>query len=327
VRRRDFITLIGGAAVARPFVARSQQPAIPAIGYLNTRAAGEDEHLVAAFHQGLKETGYVESRNVTIEYRWAEGRNDRLPALAADLVRRQVAVIAAGGTPPTIAAKAATAMIPIVFVTGADPVEIGLVASLSRPGGNLTGITTLTSVVAQKKLELLHDLLPAATVIALLINPTNPILAETNRRDLQAAARTLGLQILILRASSEREFETAFATLVEQRAGGLVIGTDAFFNSRSRELAALAARHAVPSISQFRGFAAAGGLMSYGATNTDEYHLVGVYTGRILKGENPADLPVQQATKADLIINLSTANALGLEVPPTLIARADEMIE
>ena len=327
MKRREVITLLGGAAAAWPLAARAQQPAIPAIGYLNTRAAGEDGHLLAAFHQGLKETGYFESRNVTIEYRWAEGRNDRLPALAADLVRRQVAVIAAGGIPATNAAKAATATTPIVFVTGADPVEIGLVASLNRPGGNLTGITTLTSVVAQKKLELLHDLLPTATVIALLINPANPILAETNRRDLQAAARTLGLQIHVLRASSEREFEPAFATLVQQRAGALVIGTDAFFNSRSRQLAALAARHAMPSISQFRGFAVTGGLMSYGATNTDEYHLVGVYTGRILKGEKPADLPVQQATKPDLIINLKTANALGIEVPMVLLARADEVIE
>jgi putative ABC transport system substrate-binding protein len=324
MERREFITIVVGTAAARPLAARAQQPAIPAIGYLNTRAAGEDEHLLAAFHQGLKETGYVESQNVRIEYRWAEGRNDRLPALAADLVSRQVAVIAAGGTPPTIAAKAATATIPIVFVTGADPVEIGLVASLNRPGGNLTGITTLTSNVAQKKLELLHDLLPTVTVIALLINPTNPILAEINRRDLQAAARTLGLLILMLRASSEREFEAAFATLVQR---GLVIGTDAFFNSRSRQLAALAARHSVPSISQFRGFAAAGGLMSYGASNTDEYHLVGVYTGRILKGEKPADLPVQQTAKAELIINLKTAKAIGLTIPPPLLARADEVIE
>ena len=327
MERREFITLVVGTAAAWPLAARAQQPAIPAIGYLNTRAAGEDEHLLAAFHQGLKETGYVESQNVRIEYRWAEGRNDRLPALAADLVSRQVAVIAAGGTPPTIAAKAATATNPIVFVTGADPVEIGLVASLNRPGGNLTGITTLTSKVAQKKLELLHDLLPTATVIALLINPTNPILAETNSRDLQAAARTLGLQILMLRASREREFETAFATLVQQRAGGLVIGTDAFFNSRSRQLAALAARHSVPSISQFRGFAAAGGLMSYGASNTDEYHLVGVYTGRILKGEKPADLPVQQAAKAELIINLKTAKALGVTIPIPMLGRANEVIE
>jgi putative ABC transport system substrate-binding protein len=327
MRRRDFITLFGGAAAAWPLVVRAQHLAVPAIGYLSTRAAGEDGHLLAAFHQGLKETGYVESRNVTIEYRWAEGRNDRLPALAADLVRRQVAVIAAGGTPPTIAAKAATATIPIVFVTGADPVEIGLVASLNRPGGHLTGITTLTSVVAQKKLELLHELLPTATVIALLINPTNPILAETNRRDLQAAARTLGLHILMLQASSERELETAFATLIQQRAGGLVIGTDAFFNSRSRQLAALAARHAVPSISQFRGFAAAGGLMSYGATNTDEYHLVGVYTGRILKGEKPVDLPVQEPVKFEVAINLKTAKALGLEVPTSILLRATEVIE
>jgi putative ABC transport system substrate-binding protein len=219
MRRREFMTLVGGAAVAWPLAARTQQPAIPAIGYLNTRGAGEDEHLLAAFHQGLEETGYVENQNVRIEYRWAEGRNDRLPALAADLVSSQVAVIAAGGTPPTIAAKAATATIPIVFVTGADPVEIGLVASLNRPGGNLTGITTLTSKLAQKKLELLHDLLPTAAVIALLINPTNPILAETNRRDVQAAAGTLGLQIFTLRLSSEREFETAFATLAQQRAG------------------------------------------------------------------------------------------------------------
>jgi putative ABC transport system substrate-binding protein len=306
---------------------RACQPAMPAIGYLNTRSAGEDENLLAAFHQGLKETGYVESQNVRIEYRWAEGRNERLPILAADLVRRQVAVIAPGGTPPTIAAKAATATIPSVFVTGADPTEIGLVASLNRPGGNLTGITTLTSTVAQKKLELLHELLPTATVIALLINPTNPILAETNRRDLQAAARTLGLQVLMLQASSEREFETAFATFFQQRVGGLVIGTDAFFNSRSRQLAALAARHSVPSISQFRGFAAAGGLMSYGARNTDEYHLVGVYTGRILKGEKPADLPVHQAAKAELIINLKTAKALGVSVPIPILGRADEVIE
>jgi putative tryptophan/tyrosine transport system substrate-binding protein len=281
-----------------------------------------------AFHQGLGETGYVEGRNVTIEYRWAEGHNDRLPALVADLARLEVAVIAAtGGTAVALAAKAATTTIPIVFNIAADPVALGLVASLSRPGGNLTGVTSLSVQVAPKRLELLHELLPAVTVVALLINPTNPILAEIQSRDLQAAAGPLGLQLHVLHASTERDFDAVFATLAQLRAGALVIGTDLFFNTRSEQLAALTVRHAVPAIFQYREFAAAGGLMSYGNAIADPYRLVGVYTGRILKGEKPADLPVQRATKVELIINLKTAKALGLAVPLPLLGRADEVIE
>ena len=325
MNRREFISLLGAAA-AWPLAARAQS-ALPVIGFLSVASPDRWAGRMRAFHRGLSETGFVEGRNVAIEYRWAEGQNDRSPALVADLMRRQIAVIVAPGPSAALAAKAATATIPIVFVTAVDPVALGLVASLNRPAGNRTGVTSLNVEVGPKQLELLHELVPTATIIALLVNPTSPNLAESTTKGVQAAARTLGLQIHVLRASSEREFEPAFATLVQQRAGALVIGTDAFFNSRSRQLAALAARHAMPSISQFRGFAVAGGLMSYGATNTDEYHLVGVYTGRILKGEKPADLPVQQATKPDLIINLKTANALGIEVPMVLLARADEVIE
>jgi putative ABC transport system substrate-binding protein len=326
MKRREFITLLGGAAMACPVGALAQQPAMPAVGFLNGASYDLSAYLVSAFHQGLGETGYVEGRDVVIEYRSADGQYDRLPALAADLVRRQVSVIAATGTPTGLPAKAATATIPIVFVTGSDPVEQGLVASLNRPGGNLTGTTTLAVELGQKRLELLHELVPSATLIAVLVNPTGPNLAAVSR-DLQAAARTLGLPIHILHASTAHDLEAAFATMVELHTGALVIGTDTFFNSQSARLAALALRHAVPAIYQYREFAAAGGLISYAGSITDAYRVAGVYTGRILKGEKPSDLPVQQSTKAELFINLKTARALGLEVPASVLARADEVIE
>jgi ABC-type uncharacterized transport system substrate-binding protein len=273
------------------------------------------------------QTGYIEGQNLTIEYRWAEGRNDRLPALATDLIRRPVAVIAASTTPSALALKAATTTIPIVFFVAGDPIALGLVASLNHPGGNLTGTTTLTLEVGQKWLQLLHEMVPTATTFALLVNPTSPNLAEAQSLDLQKAARALGLQVHLLQASTDQDFDTVFATLAKLRAGGLVISSDSFFFTRSEQLAALAAQHAVPAIFGFREFAAAGGLMSYGASVTDQHRTLGVYIGRILKGEKPSDLPVQQATKVELIINLKTARALGLEIPPTLLARADEVIE
>ena len=324
MRRREFITLLGGVA-AWPLPARSQQAAIPVIGFLNTRAPDQDAYALAAFREGLKETGYVEGRNVTIEYRWAEGRSDRLPTLAADLVRRQVTVIAANSQ-ATVAAKAATTTIPIVFITGADPVQIGFVASLNRPGGNLTGVTSLDTELGRKRLQLLHELLPNAGTIAALINPTFPG-SDIQARDLHAAAGKLGLQLHILHASTERDINTAFANLAPLQASGLVIGNDPFFNSWSEQLAALALSHAVPAIYESREFVAAGGLMSYGGRIADLYRLLGVYTGRILKGDKPADLPVLQETRVELIINLKTAKALGLDVPQSLLGRADEVIE
>jgi putative ABC transport system substrate-binding protein len=327
MRRREFITLLGGTAAFWPISAYAQQPAMPVVGFLNPGSPDNatSANNVAAFRKGLSEIGYVEGRNVAIEYRWANTRVDQLPALAADLVRRQVAVIFEFSTLP-IASPAATSTIPIVFVTPDDPVKFGLVASLNRPGGNLTGVTILTTEVLPKRLELLHELVPTAAKIALLVNPTNHA-AETQSKDVQAAGSALGREIDVLNASSDRDFDTVFANLAQLRAGGLVIAGDSLFGRRTELLAALVLRHAVPAISQSREFTAAGGLMSYGPSIPDAYHLAGVYTGRILKGEKPSDLPVQQATKFELIINLKTAKVLGLTVPQLLLGRADEIIE
>jgi ABC-type uncharacterized transport system substrate-binding protein len=324
MRRREFITLLGGAAVAWPLAARAQH-AMPVVGFLNSASADGYAIAARAFRQGLKDTGYVEGENVTIEYRWAEGQYNRLPALAADLVRRKVDVIAANGV-AMLPAKAATTTIPIVFTTSLDPVQEGYVASLNRPGGNVTGVTSLGVEVGPKRLELLHELVPAANVIGLLVNPNNPN-AHTLSGDMQAAARKLGLQLHVLDASNEGDFDRVFAALVQLRAGALVIGIDAFLTSHSEQLAALALRHALPAIYQYPEFTAAGGLMSYGNSIKESYRTAGVYTGRILKGEKPADLPVQQITKVELIINLKTAKALGLTVPLPLSGRADELIE
>jgi putative ABC transport system substrate-binding protein len=325
IRRREFITLVGGAA-AWPIAARAQQP-VPVIGLLSSGSPAPFANRVGAFRQGLSETGYEEGRNLTIEYRWADDRYDRLPELAADLVRRRVAAIATiGGTPAALAAKAATTTIPVVFQLGADPREVGLVASLARPGGNVTGVTSLGAELAPKQLELLHELVPTATAVGFLVNPTSP-LAETLSRSAQAAVRILGLQLHVLHASAERDFDAVFATLAQQRAGGLVISTDAFFNSSGAQLGALTARHAIPATAQYREFVEGGGLMTYGGSITELCREAGVYTGRVLKGEKPIDLPVQQSVKAELIINLKTAKALGLTVPLTLLGRADDVIE
>jgi putative ABC transport system substrate-binding protein len=324
MRRREFMTLLSGAA-AWPLAARAQQTAMPVIGFLNSASAGQYGLSAAAFRQGLSEVGYVEGRNVAIEYRWAENNYDRLPGLAADLVRRQVAVIAAN-TPAALPAKAATTAVPIVFLTAADPVEAGLVASLNRPGGNLTGFSILNVELGPKRLELLRELVPTLSVVALLINPTHPA-AEAASKDLQAAARSFGFKFHILHASTEQDLDKVFATLVQLGADALLIAADAFFVSRSEQLAALTVRHATPAISLSREFAVAGGLMSYGSSTTDAYRQIGVYVGRILNGEKPVDLPVQQITKVELIINLKTAKTLGLNVPLPLSGRADELIE
>ena len=322
MRRREFISLIGGA-VAWPLAARAQQPAMPVMLY-----AGEAQaRVLAPLRQGLSETGYIEGDNIKIEYRWAEGRYDRLPRMAADLVRRRVTVIVAISTPAALAAKAATTVIPIVFQTGGDPIKLGLVNSLNRPSGNITGATQLNEEVAPKRLELLHELLPTASVIALLVNPTNPALAETTTRTLRAAAQTLGLELHVFNASTERDFDTAFANLIQLRAGGLVIGPDPFFTSRSKLLATQALQHSVPVVFEYREFVAAGGLMSYGGGSSDTYRLAGVYAARILKGEKPSELPVQQGTQVELFLNLKTAKALGLTFPITLLGHADEVIE
>ena len=326
MRRRDLIAMLGGAAIAWPRAARAQQPAIPVVGFLNGGSPDGYAPYLAAFLKGLKEAGYVEGRNVAIEYRWAEGQYDRLPALADDLVHRQVSVIAATSTPANLVAKAATSKIPIVFTTGLDPVQMGLVASLNRPGGNVTGATILDLELTPKRLELAHELVPTATVVAVLINPSNPS-AENQTRDLPAVAATLGLQLHVLRASTDAEIDDAFTTFLQHRARVLVIVGDAFFNSRTERLAALTVRHSVPAIYQHREFIEAGGLMSYAGSITDSYRLAGGYTGRILKGDKPADLPVQQSTKVELTINLKTAKALGLTIPTALLARADEVIE
>jgi ABC-type uncharacterized transport system substrate-binding protein len=327
MRRRDVITLLGGGAAATwSLAARAQQTAVPVIGFLSPRPNPSGSKLGAAFRRGLAETGYVEGKNVSIEFRAALGQYDRLPALAAELVQRRVSVLVATGAASMPAAKAATATIPIVFSAGVDPVAIGLVSSLNRPGGNITGVTNLSIELGPKRLELLHEIVPTATSIAFLVNPTDPA-AASQSSDMPAAARTLGLQVHILSASTEGDFDTVFATIVRLRAGGLLVSNDTFLTSRSEQLAALTVSHAVPAIFHFREFAEAGGLMSYGGSNPDTLRIAGAYTGRILKGEKPANLPVQQATRIELVINMKTAKALGLTFPITLLGRADEVIE
>ncbi|HEX3114028.1 MAG TPA: ABC transporter substrate-binding protein [Bradyrhizobium sp.] len=327
MRRRKFIKLVGGAAVAWPLAARAQQPAMPVIGFLGSTSLQAYAARLRAFAQGLKEEGYIEGQNVAIEYRVAEDHDDRLPALVADLINRGVKVIAAGGSPSSLAAKAATATIPIVFETASDPVTLGLVASLNRPGGNLTGVTNLNVEVGQKRLELLHELLPAATIIAVLVNPSAPAITEQFVGALQMTAPALGMQLHVLHASSDRDLDKVFADLRQLGADALVIGPYLFFNSHMEQLGALSLRHAVPAIFTYRPFVAAGGLVSYGANETETYRLVGIYTGKILKGANPGDLPVQRSTKVELLINLKTAKALGIAVPLALSGRADELIE
>ncbi len=328
MRRREVISLLGSAATPAlwPFALGAQQKAIPVIGFLGSASPCPAASFAAAFRQGLSETGYVEGQNLAIEYRWAEGRYDRLPALAADLVGRKVDVIAAVDTPSVLAAKGATSMIPIVFEIGADPVAIGLVASLARPGGNVTGVTFISIELLPKRLELLSELVPQAGVIALLVNPNNPN-AERAMRDVQEAARAKGVQLHILKAGTESEVDAAFATLVELHAGALVVAGDSFFSNRREQLVALAARHAVPAIYDFREYAETGGLISYGPSRTGTWRLMGIYAGKILKGAKPADLPVQQPTTFELVVNLKTAKDLGLTVPPSILARADEVIE
>jgi putative ABC transport system substrate-binding protein len=327
MRRRDFIAFLGGTVVGWPLAAHAQQPAMPVIGYLSARSPDDTAHLVAAFHRGLGEGGFVEGQNVTIEYRWALGQYDRLPALAAELVRRPVAIFATtGGEPAALAAKAATSTIPIVFLIGGDPVKVGLAASYNRPGGNATGMNILTATLEPKRLGLLRELVPQAATIGVLLNPNFPP-AESQLRDLQEAARTIGLQIHVLDASTDRELDAAFETIAQQRIAALAVTADPFFDTRRNKLVTLAARHAVPTMYHFREFAAAGGLISYGVDTLETNRQLGVYAGRILKGAKPADLPVQQPTKFELVVNLKTAKALGLTIPESFLLRADEVIE
>ena len=327
IGRRELLVALSGVAVAWPLAARAEQPAMPVIGFLHPASPESYADQLRAFRQGLKEAGFVEGENVAIEYRWAEGQNERLSGLVIDLLRRPVSVLAVPGTPAALAAKVASTMVPIVFAIGADPVQIGLVASLKQPGGNVTGVVTLNVEIAPKRLELLHELFPTATNFALLVNPTNPAVAERVSKDVQAAARTLGIKLHVLRASSETELDTVLATAARLPAFSLVVCPDPFFSNRIEQLAALTIRHALPAVYEWREFTAAGGLLSYGNSRTDIFRQAGIYTGRILKGEKPADLPVQQATKVEMYINLKTARALGITIPLPLSGRADEIFE
>jgi len=325
--RRAFITLLGGAAAAWPLAARAQQPTVPVIGYLNNASPEADAARLTGLRRGLNQSGYVEGRNLVIEYRWAGNQADRLPVLAADLVQLRVAVMVTPGLVATLAAKAATTSIPIVFLVGNDPVQLGLVASLNRPGGNLTGFNILIGELGAKGLALLHELVPGIATIGFLANPNNPAVFELMTRDVLAAASVIGVKVQTLKAATDREIDAAFVSLVQERTGALLVGNDLFLNNRIEQLVALAARHAIPAMYPLRDFAAAGGLMSYGGRLTDNYQQVGIYTGRVLKGEKPADLPVVQPTKYELVINLKTARALAIDIPPTLVALADEVIE
>jgi putative ABC transport system substrate-binding protein len=327
MKRREFIGLISGVAATWPLVVRAQQPAVPVIGYLSSASSQGHASYLAGFHEGLREGGFIEGQNVTIEYRWANGQYQRLPDLAADLVRRHVALIAAGSTPAALAAKAATTTIPIVFEMAGDPVRIGLVAGLDRPGGNVTGVANMNIQMTPKRLQLLHEVVPSAKVMALLVNPANSTVAETQSREAFSVAPTLGVDLHVLHASTERDLDAVFANLIQSRAGGLVIAAEPLFSSLNKQFAELTVRHAVPAITGGRDFAAAGGLLSYGADTRQAYRLAGIYTGQVLKGEKPANLPIQQSTKVELVINLKTAKVLGIDIPNTLIGRADEVIE
>jgi ABC-type uncharacterized transport system substrate-binding protein len=326
MRRREFITLLGGAAAAWPLAATAQQSAIPIVGFLNSSSSRDLDYRVTALRRGLGEVGYIKGQNVTIEYRWAEGHYDRLPSLAADLVRRQVSVIAVTSTPGAMAAKAASAVIPIVFAIGADPIKFGLVASLNRPGGNLTGVSFLINSLVAKQLEVLREAVPRVPILGFLVNPTNPS-ADSDTADAQGAADALGRKLLVAKAATESEFEPAFATLVQQGAGAVSVGADPYFDNQPETLVALAARYDLPAIYPYREYAAVGGLMSYGTNRADAIRQIGIYAGRILKGDDPAHLPVQQSTKIELVVNLKAAKASGIEVPTSLLLRADEVIE